>query len=80
MTIQTNGNGTVTLKVYDDDTNTLITQGVDSGGTNPNWTSGCTAPGRYATAQYPPITAAGSVGVRGDFDNFNFDNFTVTSF
>ena len=80
MTIQTNGNGTVTLKVYDDDTNTLITQGVDSGGTNPNWTSGCTAPGRYATAQYPPITAAGSVGLRGDFDNFNFDNFTVTSF
>jgi hypothetical protein len=25
-----------------------------------------------------PITAAGSVGVRGDNDNFNFDNFTVT--
>ena len=38
MTIQTNGNGTVTLKVYDNDTNTLITQGTDSGGTNPNWT------------------------------------------
>jgi hypothetical protein len=25
-----------------------------------------------------PITTAGSVGVRGDNDNFNFDNFTVT--
>jgi hypothetical protein len=25
-----------------------------------------------------PITAPGSVGVRGDNDNFNFDNFTVT--
>jgi hypothetical protein len=80
MTIQTNGNGTVTLKVYDDDTNTLITQGTDSGGTNPNWTAGCVTQGHYTTAQYPPITGAGSVGVRGDFDNFNFDDFTVTSF
>jgi len=80
MTIQTNGDGTVTLKVYDDDTNTLITQGTDSGGTNPNWTVGCTTQGHYVTAQYPAITAAGSVGVRGDFDNFNFDDFIVTSF
>jgi hypothetical protein len=80
MTIQTNGDGSVTLKVYDDDTHTLITQGTDSGGTNQNWSSGCTTQGHYSTAQYPPITAAGAVGVRGDFDNFNFDDFTVTSF
>jgi hypothetical protein len=80
MTIQTNGDGSVTLKVYDDDTHTLITQGTDLGGTNQNWSSGCTTQGHYPTAQYPPITAAGAVGVRGDFDNFNFDDFTVTSF
>ncbi len=82
MTIQTNGDGSVTLKLYDDDIdpNTPITQGTDSGGTNQNWTPGCTTQGHYPTAQYPPITAAGVVGVRGDYDNFNFDNFTVTSF
>lgn len=80
MTIQTNGNGSVTLKIYDDDTGALITQGTDSGGTNPNWSSGCATQGHYPTAQYPPITNAGAAGVRGDFDNFNFDDFTVTSF
>ncbi|MFL6337077.1 MAG: poly-gamma-glutamate hydrolase family protein [Pyrinomonadaceae bacterium] len=80
MTVQTNGDGSVTLKVYDDDTGALITQGTDSGGTNPNWSSGCMTPGRYPTAQYPPLTSAGSVGVRGDYDNFNFDEFTVASF
>ena len=80
MTIQTNGDGSVMLKVYDDDTNTLITQAIDSGGTNPNWTAGCVTQGHYGTAQYPPLTTAGSVGVRGDFDNFNVDNFIVTSF
>jgi hypothetical protein len=80
MTIQTNGDGSVTLKAYDDDTGALITQGTDSGGTNPNWSAGCTTPGHYTTAQYPPITAAGAVGVRGDYDNFNFDDFTVASF
>ncbi|HVG37775.1 MAG TPA: hypothetical protein VM870_00725 [Pyrinomonadaceae bacterium] len=80
MVIQTNGNGSVTLKVYDDDTGALITQGTDSGGTNPNWSAGCATQGHYSTAQYPPINAAGAVGVRGDFDDFNFDNFTVTAF
>ena len=25
-----------------------------------------------------PITAPGGVGIRGDNDNFQFDNFTVT--
>lgn len=79
-TVQTNGDGSVTLKVYDDDTGALITQGTDAGGTNSNWSSGCMTPGRYSTAQYPPLNSAGTVGVRGDFDNFNFDDFTVTSF
>ena len=82
-TIQTNGDGSVTIKVYDDDSdpNTPIAQGTDGlNNSNPEWSSGCTAPGRYPTAQYPPITAAGSVGIRGDFDNFNFDDFRVSSF
>jgi phage replication-related protein YjqB (UPF0714/DUF867 family) len=82
VTIQTNSDGSITIKVYDDDSdpNTPFLQATDAGGTNTSWTSGCTAPGRYPTAQYPPITAAGSVGVRGDFDNFNFDDFRISSF
>lgn len=82
-TIQTNADGSVTIKVYDDDSNpntpiAQATEGVNN--TNPEWSSGCTAPGHYPTAQYPPITAAGSVGLRGDFDNFNFDDFRISSF
>ena len=82
VTIQTNSNGSVTIKVYDDDSNpnTPFLQATDAGGTNPSWTSGCATPGSYPTAQYPPINAAGSVGVRGDFDNFNFDDFRISSF
>ena len=82
LTIQTNSNGSVTIKLYDDDSdpNTPLIQATDSGGTNLSWTSGCTTPGHYPTAQYPPITAAGSVGIRGDYDNFNFDDFRVSSF
>jgi hypothetical protein len=82
VTIETNPNGSVTLKVYDDANapDTPITQATDTGGTNPEWSSGCTTQGHYPTTQYPPITAAGSVGVRGDFDNFNFDDFTVMPF
>jgi hypothetical protein len=81
-TVQTNADGSVTLKVYDDDVdpNTPIAQGTDSGGTNRSWGTNCPSSGYYPTAQYPPITSAGSAGVRGDFDNFNFDDFTVTSF
>ena len=82
LTIQTNSNGSVTIKVYDDDIdpNTPFLQATDAGGTNPSWTSGCVTPGKYPTAQYLPITAAGSVGIRGDFDNFNFDDFRISSF
>ena len=82
MTIQTNSNGSVTIKVYDDDSdpNTPLVQATDAGGTNTSWTSGCATPGSYPTAQYPPIISAGSVGVRGDFDNFNIDDFRISSF
>jgi hypothetical protein len=82
VTIQTNSNGSVTIKVYDDDSdpNTPFLQATDAGGTNTSWTSGCVTPGSYPTAQYPPITVAGSVGVRGDFDNFNIDDFRISSF
>jgi phage replication-related protein YjqB (UPF0714/DUF867 family) len=82
VTIQTNSNGSVTINVYDDDIdpNTPFLQATDAGGTNPSWTTGCATPGSYPTAQYPSITAAGSVGVRGDFDSFNFDDVRITSF
>lgn len=82
VTIQTNSNGSVTIKVYDDDINPNVPflQATDGGGMNTDWTSGCPTPGSYPTSQYPPITAAGSVGVRGDFDNFNIDDFRVSSF
>jgi hypothetical protein len=82
MTIQTNSNGGVTIKLYDDDSdpNTPLVQATDAGGTNTSWTSGCATPGSYPTAQYPPIISAGSVGVRGDFDNFNIDDFRISSF
>jgi hypothetical protein len=82
-TIQTNSNGSVTIKVYDDDSdpNTPFLQATDGGGgPNTGWSSGCDTPGSYPSSQYPPLTAAGSVGVRGDFDNFNVDDFKVTSF
>jgi len=82
VTIQTNSNGSVTIKVYDDDSNpnSPFVQATDTGGTNTSWTSACATSGSYPTAQYPPITAAGSVGLRGDFDNFNFDDFRIFSF
>jgi phage replication-related protein YjqB (UPF0714/DUF867 family) len=81
-TIQTNSNGSVTIKVYDDDSdpNTPFLQATDGGGTNTGWSSVCGTPGSYPTSQYPPLTAAGSVGVRGDFDNFNVDDMRVSSF
>lgn len=82
LTIQTNSDGSVTIKVYDDDSNpnTPFLEAIDGGNINPEWTSGCSTPGSYPTSQYPPLTSAGSVGVRGDFDNFSFDDFKVSSF
>ncbi len=81
MTIETNSDNSVTIKIFDtdQDPNTPVVVGTDRGGTNPGWTSSCTVAGRYPTARYEPITAAGATGVRGDFANFSFDDFTVTS-
>lgn len=81
-TIKTNGDGSVTIKVYDAavNPNSPFLQATDGGGTNTSWTTGCVTPGSYPTSQYPPITDAGSVGVRGDFVNFNIDDFRVSSF
>lgn len=81
-TVQTNGDGSVTIKVYDDDSNpnAPFLEATDAGGANTSWTAGCVTPGSYPTSQYPPITAAGSVGVRGDFVNFSVDDFKVSSF
>ena len=82
VTIQTNSNGSVTIKVYDDDINpnSPFLQATDGGSNNTEWSLGCDTPGSYPTSQYPPLTAAGSVGVRGDFDDFNIDDFKVSSF
>lgn len=80
VSIETNDNGSVTIKLYDDDVdpNNPVVTGTDSGGTNPSWSAGCSTPGQYGSAAYTPITAAGAVGVRGDFANFNIDNFAVS--
>lgn len=80
-TIGTNADGSVTIKLYDEDKSATVpvVEGTDQGGTNPNWSSSCTTPGRYASSTYAPITQAGSAGVRGDYANFNLDDFTVTT-
>lgn len=81
VSIKSNGDGSVTLELYDDDQelNMPVVVGIDSGGENPNWSPDCTTEGRYPTAHYEPITAAGRVGVRGDYANFTFDDFIVTT-
>lgn len=80
-TVANNADGSVTIKLYDDDQSTTVpvATGTDRGGNNPNWSSSCTTDGHYASQAYKPITQAGSVGVRADYANFNFDNFTVTT-
>lgn len=82
VTSQTNSDGSVTIKLYDTgaSTTTPVLSATDTGGTNPNWSPSCTTPGAYSTAAYPPITAPGTVGVRGDYANFSIDDFTVTEF
>lgn len=81
-TVQTNSDGSVTIRLYDDrySTNKPIVVGTDRGGINPNWSTSCTTPGRYASAVYKPITAGGYVGVRGDYANFAFKDFQVATF
>jgi hypothetical protein len=80
-TVATNTDGSVTIQLFDDDQSTTvpIVTGTDKGGTNPNWRSSCTTPGHYASSAYTPITQAGAVGIRGDFANFNFDQFVVSA-
>jgi hypothetical protein len=80
VTIQTNGDQSVTIKLYDTDasTTTPVTTGTDRGGHNANWNAGCSVPGHYASADYSPITAAGGIGIRGDYANFVFRDLMVS--
>ena len=80
VTIQTNFDKSVTIKLYDANVSTTkpVTVGTDRGGTNPNWSKSCSTPGKYASARYTPITAAGGIGIRGDYANFLFKDLTVS--
>ena len=78
-TVQTNSDGSVTLRLYNADTNALLLEGFDQGGPNPA-TPECTNPDRYSGPEYPPLRVGGMSGLRGDFTTFNFKNFKVTSF
>ena len=80
VTIQTNLDRSVTIKLYDTAVSTTkpVTTGTDRGGTNPKWSSSCSTPGRYNSAKYTPITQAGAVGIRGDYANFVFRDFSVS--
>lgn len=77
--IQNNSDNSVTILIFDPSVSTTkpVVQGVDKGGTNPNWSTTCNVAGKYPTAQYSPISAAGSIGVRGDYANFEFKDLTV---
>lgn len=76
----TNADGSVTIRVYDDSSSSSpVATGTDVGGNNPNWSASCTTPGHGSSAAYAPITSSGAVGVRGDYANFNFDDFQVSS-
>jgi hypothetical protein len=80
ITVQTNADKSVTIKLYDlarSSTRPMVA-GIDRGGTNPNWSAGCKTPGKYPSARYAPITAAGGVGIRGDYANFVFKDLVVT--
>jgi hypothetical protein len=80
ITIQTNFDRSVTIKLFDTGVSTSrpVTVGTDRGGTNPNWSKSCSTPGRYNSARYTPITLGGSVGIRGDYADFAFRDFTVS--
>lgn len=80
-TIANNTDGSVVIKLFDDDRSSTVpvATGVDKGGINPNWISSCTTPGHSTSGAYTPITQGGSVGLRGDYSNFNIGNFTVTT-
>ncbi len=81
ITIQTNANQSVTINLYDTAASATqpIASGTDRGGTNPAWSPSCTTPGHYRSASYTPITAAGNVGIRGDYTNFDFTDLQITT-
>lgn len=80
-TIQTNPDSSVTIKLYDNgySRSRPVDVATDHGGTNPNWSLRCRIRGHYRSAAYPPITAAGAVGIRGDYANFEFADFRVSA-
>lgn len=82
VTVASDGDGSVVVRIFDDQGNPQapILTGVDKGGTNPNWSPRCNVPGKYDSAKYLPIRAAGPVGIRGDYANFSFKDFKVTKF
>ncbi len=81
-TIQTNSDGSVTIKLFDNSISKVnpIDTATDRGGTNPNWSTSCKVSGKYSSTLYPPITQTGSIGLRGDYSNFEFTNLVVSKF
>lgn len=79
VSIKTEASGNVWLGIYDNshEPPELLVSGIDVGGTNGNWRSDCQTEGAYPNSAYSPITESGHIGVRGDFVNFNFDDFKV---
>ena len=80
VSIQTNSDQSVTIKLYDTDTSTStpVATGTDRGGTNPNWSPSCSTSGHYPSAKYTPITTPGGIGLRGDYASFLFRDIVVS--
>jgi hypothetical protein len=80
VTVQTNFDRSVTIKLYDTDVSRTVpvTTGTDRGGINPHWSATCNTPGRYNSSRYNPITSAGGIGIRGDYASFMFRDLTVS--
>jgi hypothetical protein len=76
-----NRRDSVLIKLFDENVSRTrpVDVAFDRGGTNPNWSKGCTTPGRYSSSSYPPLTGAGAVGIRGDYAEFEFSDFRVSS-
>jgi hypothetical protein len=78
VTVRTQGDGGVAIEMWDDDRGVRILATVDRGGSNPNWSSGCTEGGRYGSASYPPLWNGGAAGIRSDDARIRIDNVRVT--
>jgi hypothetical protein len=73
-----NTDGSNSVSLYDSASGAKpIVTGTDHGGTNPNWSADCDTPGKYPGHAYPPLGVSGSVGLRGDFTDMQFKDFTV---